>query len=538
MSNVSEGGGGAPHVHVHHEGTVTSIDIGGREDIPKLRPGSLGLISVLFLCVVGSAPLAVFMFNFPFAVGAGNEQYAPAAFFFATIVLTIFSVGYVQMARKLRAAGGMFTYVSHGLGRSLGMMSGLSLAAAYTLFGASLIGGFAAFAQSKVADWADANPINWIWFALVGIVGIALLGYFDIPISAKILGVALLIELAIIIIFTVGVFGQGGNDGVSIDPVLPWNAFQGVAFGLGIFIAFWSWVGFEAAPNYAEESKDPHRIIPLSIYISCVFVGVLYTLASWASVSSYGPANEAFDALSAGTTTVFGGELAIDYLNFNVVPAEQLIGSWLGELMSIFIITGAFACAAALNNAGLRYTYALGREGLLPKALGRTHSKHKTPHVAVLVQALIALAIVVVFRFADRSGLDVYYWLAVQGVIWIILVQALTSLAVWAYFRREGTPGERHWWKTTVAPWIGFLAQVLVLYLCYKYLSSLAAGDVLYVKELGQIGPWGGFEIDITWLGIIGVLVPVLALAYAFYLRAAKPAKYETAGRFINEGDI
>jgi amino acid transporter len=542
MSSHSEGGGETPHPHYHHEGTITSIDISDREDIEKLKASSIGLISVLFLCITGSAPLAVFMFNFPFVVGAGNEKYAPAAFFFATIVLTIFSVGYVQMARKLRAAGGMFTYVSHGLGRRLGMMSGFSLAAAYTLFGASLIGGFAAFAQSKVASATDSDPINWIWFALLGIVGISLLGYFDIPISAKILGVALIFELAIILIFTVGVFIQGGNDGVSIDPVLPWNAFKGVAFGLGIFIAFWSWVGFEAAPNYAEESKNPHRIIPLAVYVSCVFVGVLYTLAAWASVSSYGPGNEAFDALSAGTTTVFGGELAIDYLNFNVVPAEQLIGSFLGQGMEIFIITGAFACAAALNNAGLRYTYALGREGLLPKALGRTHKKHKTPHVAVLAQALIAAAIVLAFRFADRTALDVYYWIAVQGVIWIILVQALTSLAVWVYFRREGTPSERHWWKTTVAPWIGFLAQMLVLYLCYKYLSSLAAGDVLYVKELGQIGPWEigrwSFEIDITWLGIIGVLVPVLALVYAFILRSTNPAKFETAGRFINEGEI
>ena len=136
-----------------------------------------------------------------------------------------------------------------------------------------------------------------------------------------------------------------------------------------------------------------------------------------------------------------------------------------------------------------------------------------------------------------RGALDVYYWIAVQGVIWIILVQALTSLAVWVYFRRQPA-SERHWWKTTVAPWIGFLAQVLVLYLCYKYLSSLAAGDVLYVKELGRIGPWGGFEIDITWLGIVGVLVPVLALGYALYLRSAKPDRYKTAGRFINDGEV
>lgn len=537
MSGHSEGGDGAPRPHVHHEGTVTSVDVSGREDVDKLKAGSLGLVSVLFLCVVGSAPLAVFMFNFPFVVGAGNERFAPAAFLFATIILTIFSVGYVQMARKLRAAGGMFTYVSHGLGRRMGLMSGLSLAAAYTLFGASLIGGFAAFAQAKVASWTDSEPIGWIWFALLGIAFISALGYFDIPISAKILGVFLLLELAVILIFTVGVFGQGGNDGISIDPVLPWNAFKGIAFGLGIFIAFWSWVGFEAAPNYAEESKDPHRIIPISVYASCIFVGTLYTLASWASVSSYGPANEAFEALSAAKTTVFGGEIAIDYLNFNVVPAEQLIGSWLGEAMELFIITGALACAAALNNAGLRYTYALGRERLLPKVLGRTHPKHQTPHFAVITQGVIAALICLAFWFTDRTALDVYYWIAVQGVIWIVLVQALTSLAVWAYFRRQPA-AERHWWKTTVAPWIGFVAQVLVLYLCYKYLSSLAAGDVLYVKELGRIGPWAGFEIDITWLGIIGVLVPVLALAYAFYLRSAKPTEYATAGRFINEGDV
>jgi hypothetical protein len=77
-----------------------------------------------------------------------------------------------------------------------------------------------------------------------------------------------------------------------------------------------------------------------------------------------------------------------------------------------------------------------------------------------------------------------------------------------------------------------------VLYLCYKYLSSLAAGDVAYVKELGQIGPWGGFEIDITWLGIIGVLVPVIALVYALVLRSSNPKKYDRAGRFINEGEL
>ena len=452
---------------------------------------ALGLIGVLFLCVTGSAPLAVFMFNFPFSVGAGNELGTPAGFLFATVVLTIFSVGYVQMARKLRAAGGMFTYVSHGLGRPLGLMSGTSLAAAYTLFAASLIGGFAAFLQVALnKGFLNIFPsvdIPWIYLALAGIAGVMLMGYFDIQISAKILGVALICELIVILTFTIGIFGQGGNDGISIDPVLPQNAFKGVAFGLGIFIAFWSWVGFEAAPNYAEESRNPHRTIPVAVYTSCIGVGILYTLASWASVTAYGTGNQAFDALNNTTTTVFGGKVPVDYLNFNVVPANHMIGWVLGSAMGYFIITGAFACAAALNNAGLRYTYSLGREGLLPRTLGRTHEKHRTPHMAVLFQGAISALLCLAFWFTNHAALDVYYWIAVQGVIWIVLVQALTSLSVWAYFRREH-PTEMHWWKTTLAPWIGFIAQMVVLYLCYNQLTALGAGTAVYVKELSRSG--------------------------------------------------
>lgn len=532
---------------IHHEGTMTSIDVSTRADVQKLKGGSLGIVTVLFLCVTGSAPLAVFMFNFPFSVGAGNEFGTPAGFLFTTVVLTIFSVGYVQMARKLSAAGGMFTYVSHGLGRPLGLMSGVSLAAAYTLFAASLIGGFAAFLQVALSrGFLDVLPsvdIPWIYLALAATCGVMLLGYFDIKLSAKILGVALICELVVILTFTVGVFVQGGASGVSIDPVLPQNAFKGVAFGLGIFIAFWSWVGFEAAPNYAEESKNPHRTIPIAVYVSCIGVGVLYTLASWASVTAYGPANQAFDALGAGSTTVFGGKVGVDYLNFNVVPANQLIGWVLGSAMGYFIITGAFACASALNNAGLRYTYSLGREGLLPRVLGSTHPTHKTPHMAVLFQGGITAAICLIFWFVNHTALDVYYWIAVQGVIWIVLVQALTSLSVWMYFKREH-PNEMHWWKTTTAPLIGFVAQIVVLYLCYNQLTSLGAGTAVYVKQLFSIGPWSlgifgwHFTMQMNWLGIIGVLVPVSGLLYAYYLRSANRAKYEVVGRFVNEGRV
>ena len=92
---------------------------------------------VLFLTVTGAAPISAMLFNTPLSVGYGNGIGTPAGFAFATVILTIFSVGYVAMARKVTAAGGFYSFISHGLGRELGMASGLAMVVAYSVFEAS-----------------------------------------------------------------------------------------------------------------------------------------------------------------------------------------------------------------------------------------------------------------------------------------------------------------------------------------------------------------------------------------------------------------
>jgi amino acid transporter len=531
---------------MHHEGMVTNVDISTREDVDKLRHSAVGLTSVLFFCVTGSAPLAVTLFNTPYVGPLGSSWGGPGAFSFATIVLTIFSVAYVQLCLKVRAAGGMYTFVSYGLGRPLGMMAGFSLMIAYTIFGASLIGGFAAFTQNTLAVHLSFTRLSWIWYALFAVAVVCLLGYFDVQISAKILGVALIGELIVILIFTFGILFQGGADGVSIDPILPWNGIRvGLAPGLGVFFAFWSWVGFEAAPNYAEESKDPVRTIPIAVYFSCVGVGVLYTLMMWALVTAYGHGNAMAVAFAKGTatppktTTLNGYTFASDYTTIVTGPMHAYVGKFFASAMDWLIVTGSLACASALSNAGLRYWYAMGREGILPRALGATHKKHKTPHIAILTIGVINVALILIFWFLNRLPLDMYGWLAVQGVIWIVLVQALTALSAFFYFRRHHED-EVHVWKTVIAPWLGFLGQVYVLLLLYANLTTnLAASNVLYVKQLFTI-PFPNIlklgDLEFSWIGVIGVLVPLGALLYAYYLKSSNPQKYEVLGRFINQG--
>src|SRR3954463_2538606 len=121
----------------HHVGmlpVVESVDVADRDDVHKLHAGAVGLGGVLFLTVTGAAPISAMLFNTPLSVGYGNGIGTPAGFAFATVILTIFSVGYVSMARKVTAAGGFYSFISHGLGRELGMASGLAMVVAYSVF--------------------------------------------------------------------------------------------------------------------------------------------------------------------------------------------------------------------------------------------------------------------------------------------------------------------------------------------------------------------------------------------------------------------
>ncbi len=518
------------------------LDVSTRGDVHQLRGGAVGLVGVLFLCITGSAPLAVTLFNTPYVGPLGSGFGAPGAFLFATIILTIFSVSYVQMCLKIRAAGGMYTYVSYGLGRPMGLLAGFSLLCAYGLFGASLIGGFAQFTGDNLRNYLDVD-IPWGWLALFAVACVVALGYWDVQISARILGIALITEVAIIAIFTLAVLLQGGEDGLSITPLLPSSGLSyGVAPGIGVFFAFWSWVGFEAAPNYAEESRDPVRTIPIAVYFSCIAVGLFYTLMMWAVVSAYGGEGAMEAAWLAGTAdppvavTLQGYSFEMNFATIVTGPLQAYSTKFIADVMNWLIVTGAIACASALTNAGLRYWYALGREAILPRALGRTHEHHRTPHIAIFTQGAISAGLVLIFWGFGRSPLEMYGWLAVQGVIWIVLVQGLTSLSTFYYFRREHR-SEMHWFKHIFAPWFGFLAQMYVLLLLFSNLYFLAAGNG-YVNPRFEI-PLGLDaiylnELQFSLLGIIGVIVPLIGLGLALYYRSANKEKYEVLGRMMN----
>src|ERR1700694_1034805 len=206
-----------------------------RADVPMLRKHAVGIWGVLFLTVTGSAPISAMLFNTPLAVGFGNGLGAPAAFLFATIVLTIFSVGYVAMSRKVTTAGGFYSYISHGLGRELGLGTGFAAVVAYSVFEASLAGGFAYFLQLKLAQIGQSTGLGWLgqiqwpWLALFMVVVISLITYFDIRISARVLGVFLVGEVVFLLIFDLFMLARGftTSTAFTLEAINPVKSFHG-----------------------------------------------------------------------------------------------------------------------------------------------------------------------------------------------------------------------------------------------------------------------------------------------------------------------
>ena len=498
-------------------GAAEDYDVSQRADVPKLRRHAVGLGGVLFLTLTGSAPISAMLFNVPIMVGYGQGIGAPAAFLFAAIVLVVFAVGYVAMARKKTTAGGFYSYISHGLGRELDIGTGYGAVVAYSVFEASLAGGFAYFLGLKLN--AYGVNISWPWLALGMVAIIAILAYFDIRISSMVLAVGLVSEVVILLIFDGYLFARGHFTASSINIV---NAFKGFpaqgklaagAVGIGLFFAFWSWTGFEMAPNYGEESRDPKRIVPRALYISVIGLGIFYSMTAWASLGGY--------KTTAAAISVSQNNAA----NYFLIPATQYAGHWVASVMSYLIITGSFACGMAFHNTTARYFYSLGREGLAPKALGRTHKRWKSPHVASVTQTVIAAVIIALFALFTGTGnptsqayLQLYGLMAIMGVIIILSVQALVSLSILIYYERYHHD-EAHWWKTRLAPLISFFSQAYVVYLLFTNITFLG----------------GGYNYA-NWLGPIDGAVVLLGVAAAFYYKRYLPNKYEQGGRLINEG--
>ena len=501
------------------------------KSVQRLRPNAVGLIGVIFMAVATAAPITAMVGNVPIAVGFGNGAYAPAGYLVATIVLSLFALGYSAMAKHITATGAFYGFISFGLGRVVGMAAGALTTLAYVVFEASLVGIFSFFASSFVSTHLGVE-ISWMWFAVLMLAGNALATYFKINLAATVLGIFLVSEIFMLALMTVTVvFSGGGPEGWSLESLNPLNAFRNLegtvpdpnnvgatltvagSAGIGLFFAFWSWVGFESAAMYGEESRNPTRIIPRATMLSVVGIGIFYVIVSWSAIVGTGPSQ----AIALAQDSATAGQIFFG-------PVEQHLGHWATVLFEFLLMTGSYACGMAFHNCAARYLYAIGREdagSFLGRTLGATHPRHGSPYFAGFVQSTIAAVIVLWFFLTDRDPYaQLYALMALLGTTAILIVQALAAFACIAYFHLHGRKHrDAHWFRTLVAPLIGGLGMLYVIWLLIQnagFAAGAAASDIVF-----RLTPW-----------IVG-LAGLGGVAFALLMRRFAPQRYELLGRVV-----
>jgi amino acid transporter len=490
-----------------------------------LAKNALGLPQVLFCIVTGAAPLAAMMFNVPVAVSGGGYA-VPAAFILATLALTIFSTGYIEMSRRVTSVGGFYTFISRGLGRVPGMGAGALIAFCYIIFAAAVTGVGSYFAATSIDAWTGVSLPAWVYqiLFLALMTGFA---WFHIELTAKILGVALVAEVLVLLVMAGGIIAHGGGpDGFSAAPLNPANLFDNdaalkvfgaAAVGVALFGAFWSWVGFEMAPNYAEESREPKRIAKAATYGSVIGLGVFYVFVSYMFVTGWG---------LTGSAQAVSDQFAGKYDSAFYPLTDRFVGSGLTTMVEILIITSSFACSMAFYNTGSRYIFSLAREGVLPAALGRTHPTQRGPVNASMAVSAIIAVYMLAFALSDSSTLAALLklatWTPLLGVLGILAVQGLCCVAIVRFFLTEARDGF-HPIKTLLAPVIGFLAMAGACYLLIANRAALSgAGDALYIKLV----PW------------VVLAVFAIGCATALWMRHRAQERYNGIGRFVRDEEV
>ncbi len=458
--------------------------------------GRLNTPKIVVLVIAAASPLAAMVGALPLAFAYGAGAATPLMYVLAGLLLTLFAVGYSRMSQHVTNAGGLYTYIAKGLGRRVGVASAYVALLAYNAFTVMLIATFSYYSALILSE--VGLPFGWQAYAAAAIVLVAVLGARSMDVSARLLAVLVVVELAILVV--VDSFFASGSPGpaLPLESISPADLTWGT-LAVGLVFAVTSFLGFEAAALYAEETVNPRRTIPRATFASVAVISLCYGLTSWLTVGAVG----ADDARHAAQSDL--GELFFDL-------TIQHAGQSVADILALLLLTSLFATTLACHNATNRVVFALAREGVLPRVLGRVHGRHHSPHVASRFQTLFN--VVVIGGFA-ATGLDPFVNLSVSmtglGTLGLVLLQGMTSLAVIAYF----------WNRPDRSPWSCIIAPLIAA-------VGLFASCVLIISHYSLLT---GVEDSIA--NLLPLAFPVLALigvGHATWLRRHRPQVWAAMG--------
>lgn len=395
-------------------------------DEPKeLRRDAVGLPEVIFVSMTTMAPAAGAAFSI--TVGA---YFAGGALPLAVIIallgcaFTALSIG--QMGRHLPSAGGMYTYIARGLGGHMGFLTGWGFNLAYMLVVPLVVVLFGDLLGSTLnQQFGYDYQAWWITGSIICGVAVGAINYFGIQTSTR-FGVILgTFEFLVMVALAITLIVNATHNSIDLFGTTHANVkgFHGASGVIaGSVYGVLAFIGFDAAATLAEESRNPRRTIGKAAVGAAVIVGLFYVLTTYAAAAWFGPDRfSAFPAAGSGNP-------------WNLMATAVWGGGWV--VLFIALLNSSAACANGGAIAATRSMWAMGRIRALPRALGRTHQKWKSPHIAVLVTFTIGLALTI-WLGLQYTPITAFALIGTIITGAILPIYILVNVACIAFFWRE-----------------------------------------------------------------------------------------------------
>ncbi|UQS81958.1 amino acid permease [Bombilactobacillus folatiphilus] len=396
------------------------------------------------------------------------------SFLLAAIVCATAAMCYAEFASSLPVAGSAYSYGNIIFGQFIGWVIGWALILEYMLAVATVSVGFSAYFSSFLRGFGIKlpqaisgayDPSHGTYVNLVAIVVVLLIALMlsrGMSTSMKINDWMVIIKIAIIVLFVVvGCFYVKPKNW---SPFLPfgWKGIQA-----GASTVFFAYLGFDAVSSSAPEVKNPQRNLPIGIIGTLVVATILYM-----AVSTVLTGMMPYTKLNVADPVSY----ALQFFHLNGVAG----------IISIGAMAGMFTMMVTMIYSSSRLVYAIGRDGLLPKFLGRVNDKHLPNHSLLVITIIIAV----------MGGLVDLNHLAELVNIGTLIAFAFVSIGVLPLRKRQDIPNKG--FKVPLYPILPIISLLLCLYLMttlkmITWISSLiwfAIGVVIYlvygIRHAGQ----------------------------------------------------
>jgi amino acid transporter len=490
-------GGGKPEFMKNLDSirNKTDADANQHSSSPSLRSGALGLSGVLMQGITHQAPATAILFTLQFVCSYAGVT-APLAYLMAFLIVAILGVSVTQLAKHLPSAGGYYTYVSRTVHPRAGFFtSWLSFLYEPTTAGFSLAFVGSVLEQALRAEYQLVFP--WWLFLLITGLFVAWVAYRGIELSARLMLLFGIAEVAIVLLLSIWGLFNPGDGGINLSSFNPGNARSPNGLYLGVVFSIFALTGWEGVAPLAEESRDPRRTLPRAIMIAIFLMGAFLVFCSWGLLIGWG-SNRL-------------GELVGSAQNPTFVLAKRFWGGgWI--LVLLALLNSMIAVAIAANNSATRIWFAMARSGALPSSLARVHPRYQTPTNAVTLQMLVMLG--VGWGLGMWVGPDKEFELMGNVITFaLIFIYSAGNLGVFRFYWME-RHREFNWILHALFPLIGTAALIFV---GYNSLVPWPAPPVAFA-------PW-----------IVGIWL-VLGLLVLVYMKIANKEDWmASAGKVLAE---